>query len=252
MIAPATDVAALYVDRNGLYPSRVLDWFDDRRDARSYQAELPVVAHPPCQRWCRLAGLVEARWGHKRGEDGGLFEHALSAVRRVGGVLEHPAYSDAWAAYGLPRPPTGEGWVPGTLRCEWTCYVEQWRYGHRAKKATWLYYRGFRKPFDLKWGVLCDQDFPSSSSWTGGPGNAPWRGKSRAARGLLRPAHQVSDLGPKGRPSAVVSALGAGTGPDGKQHGSRNLNRFTKKEARCTPPEFLDTLLALARWAVAA
>ncbi len=88
-----SDVAALYVDRNGPYPSRVQHWYDDRRDARTYSAELPVVAHPPCHRWCRLAGLVEARGGHKRGDDGGLFAHALSEVRRVGGVLEHPAYA---------------------------------------------------------------------------------------------------------------------------------------------------------------
>ncbi len=224
--APATDVAALYVDRNGPYPSAVADWFDERTDARTYSAELPVVAHPPCQRWCRLAGLVEARWGHKRGEDGGLFAHALGEVRRVGGVLEHPAYSDAWAAYGLPRPPTGEGWTPGALAYEWTCYVEQWRYGHRAKKATWLYYRGFRKPFDLKFGVLCDRDFPSSSSWAGNKGasnwrdNVAWRGKTRAERGLL--------VDPP------------------------RLQRLAKKEARCTPPEFLDTLLALARWSAEA
>lgn len=209
----AADVAALYVDRNGPYPARVLDWYDDRRDARSYRAELPVVAHPPCQRWCRLAGLVEARWGLKRGDDGGLFEHALETVRRVGGVLEHPAYSDAWPAYGLPRPPTGEGWVPGALRCEWTCYVEQWRYGHRAKKATWLYYRGFRKPFDLKWGVLADRACRAS-----GVGHISWAGNEG------KPHH-------RDRPVAVW---------------------HLKKQSKETPPEFLDVLLALARFAAAA
>jgi hypothetical protein len=153
-----TDVAALFVDRNGEYPKHFAHWYDQRRDARTYDGELPIIGHPPCQRWCRLAGLVEARWGHKRGDDGGLFAFALETVRRVGGVLEHPAYSDAWAAYGLPRPPTGGGWVAGAKPGEWTCYVEQWRYGHRAKKATWLYVVGLSDdaPPALRWGSIAE------------------------------------------------------------------------------------------------
>lgn len=134
-----TTVAALFVKRGGPYwdlPG--VDPWDEERDATDYAGPHPVVAHPPCARWCRLAGLVEARWGHKRGEDGGLFASALAAVRRWGGVLEHPAYSDAWAAFGLSRPQTGGGWVPADWpeHDGWTCYVEQGRYGHPAKKAT--------------------------------------------------------------------------------------------------------------------
>lgn len=33
-----------------------------------------------------------------------------------------------------------------------TCCVEQGHYGHPARKATWLYYRGARKPLALTWG----------------------------------------------------------------------------------------------------
>jgi hypothetical protein len=159
------DVAALFVDPRGSYPSVVEHWWDERRDARTYSLSLPIVAHPPCQRWCRLAGLVEARWGHKRGEDGGCFASALASLRRVGGVIEHPAYSDAWAAHGLPRPPTGAGWVPGARVLEWTCYVEQWRYGHKAKKATWLYYLGLTRPFDLLFDHVPDQSVKAWVSW---------------------------------------------------------------------------------------
>ena len=103
-------IAALYVEHNGVYSGlEGVDCWDEERDARLYPGPHPVVAHPPCSRRCRLAGLVEARWGHRRGEDGGCFAAALASVRRWGGVLEHPAHSDAWAAHDLNPPPTGGG-----------------------------------------------------------------------------------------------------------------------------------------------
>ncbi len=83
-------IAALYVATGGVYYDPALtdvDPWDAQRDARLYAGPHPVVAHPPCSRWCRLAGLVEARWGHKRGEDGGCFAAALASVRTWGGGL---------------------------------------------------------------------------------------------------------------------------------------------------------------------
>jgi hypothetical protein len=56
-----TDVAALFVDSRGEYPRHFATWFDEKRDARSYVGELPVIAHPPCQRWCRLEQANEER-----------------------------------------------------------------------------------------------------------------------------------------------------------------------------------------------
>lgn len=79
-------IAALFVATGGAYfdlPD--VDPWDEVRDARLYVGPHPVVAHPPCSRWCRLAGLVEARWGHRRGDDGGCFASALASVRRWGG-----------------------------------------------------------------------------------------------------------------------------------------------------------------------
>lgn len=160
-------IAALFVDPKGVYSGLPgIEIWDESRDARTYAGPWPVVAHPPCSRWCRLAGLVEARWGHKRGEDDGCFEAALESVRRYGGLLEHPAYSDAWAAYGLNRPPTGGGWVAADFSGGWTCYVEQGLYGHPAKKATWLYACGCDLP-SLKWGVIPDRESTALVSWCG-------------------------------------------------------------------------------------
>lgn len=160
-------VAALFVHTGGVYYGLPdVDPWDRERDARNYAGPWPVVAHPPCERWCRLAGLVEARWGHKRGDDGGCFAAALDSVRRWGGVLEHPAYSDAWPAFGLFAPPTGGGWVNADLCGGWTCYVEQGRYGHVAKKATWLYACRLTLP-SLRWGHVPDRDVSAWVSWCG-------------------------------------------------------------------------------------
>lgn len=146
-------IAALYVQPGGVYFGlpHVEPWGLPERDARDYAGPWPVVAHPPCARWCRLAGLVEARWGHKRGDDGGCFAAALAAVRRWGGVLEHPAYTDAWAAHDLTAPPRSGGWTAADYEGGWACHVEQGRYGHVAKKATWLYSVGCKLP-SLRWG----------------------------------------------------------------------------------------------------
>jgi len=114
----------------------------------------PVVAHPPCARWSRLAGFTEARFGLKRGDDGGCFEAAVESVRRFGGVIEHPAYSKAWDRYGLPEPAWRGGWSAGIDR-GWTCYIEQGRYGLPTKKATWLYAYGVDLP-ELRWGYTPD------------------------------------------------------------------------------------------------
>lgn len=151
-------IAALYVEPRGTYAGLPgVEIWDEARDARKYGGPWPVVAHPPCSRWCRLAGLVEARWGHKRGDDGGCFAAALAAVRKWGGVLEHPAYSDAWAAHGLNSPPGSGGWVAADFAGGWTCHVEQGHYGHKARKPTWLYACQADLPLMI-WGRSADSD----------------------------------------------------------------------------------------------
>lgn len=178
-------VAALFVDPRGQYSGLpYIDLWDEKRDARNYAGPHPVVAHPPCSRWCRLAGLVEARWGHKRGDDGGCFAAALAAVRRWGGVLEHPAYSDAWTAFSLPIP-SREGWQRG-IDGGWTCHVQQGKYGHPAKKATWLYAYGVDFLPSLEWGVESDGQSSALVSWCGNKTKStekrPRVGKAQASK----------------------------------------------------------------------
>lgn len=148
-----TTIAALYVEKDGCYfglPG--VDPWDEARDARLYAGPWPVVAHPPCQRWGALGNASFARWGgdHNRpGNDGGCFAAAVAAVRSFGGVIEHPAQSRAFSAHGLGTP-AGIGWQ----RCldgGWVCEVWQSAYGHRANKATWLYFVGAGRPPEMRW-----------------------------------------------------------------------------------------------------
>lgn len=143
-------IAALFVETGGVYYGLPdVDPWDEERDARLYDGPWPVVAHPPCARWCRLAGFVEARCGYRVGDDGGTFEAALAAVRRFGGVLEHPAHSLAWKRYALPRPARG-GWSSALWDDGLATEVDQHSYGHPAHKSTWLYYVG-ESPPALDW-----------------------------------------------------------------------------------------------------
>jgi len=146
-------IAALYVQKGGIYfdvPD--VDPWDVTRDARLYDGPWPVVAHPPCERWGRYwsGGPNPNERRRDKGDDDGCFRAALRQVRTWGGVLEHPADSHAWRAFGLPPPPP-RGWQRDVTG-GWCCRVEQGHYGHRARKATWLYYVGPVAPPALRWG----------------------------------------------------------------------------------------------------
>lgn len=146
-------IAALFVATGGCYFGLDgVDPWDEKRDARLYAGPWPVVAHPPCERWGRYwSGGPSAKVRRVKGSDDGCFAAALEAVRKYGGVLEHPEASHAWRAFGLNQPPRLGGWISADMHCGWTCCVEQGHYGHRARKATWLYACPY-KPDDLIWG----------------------------------------------------------------------------------------------------
>ena len=145
-------VAALFVDSVGCYVGlSEIDAWPESRDARKYSGPLPVIAHPPCQRWGRFwHGSTRKPHQFRRGEDGGCFAAALTAVRNYGGVLEHPAGSSAWEWFGLRKPRGGKGWIAADSFGGWTCQIDQRHYGHQAPKPTWLYAVGTDRP-DLDW-----------------------------------------------------------------------------------------------------
>jgi hypothetical protein len=146
-------IAALYVAKGGCYfglPD--VDPWDAERDARLYAGPWPVVAHPPCERWGRYwSGGPSAKVRRQKGDDGGCFAAAIVAVCRWGGVLEHPADSHAWRAFGINRPPHSGGWISAGIGDPgWTCRIDQAHFGHRARKGTWLYAVGCELP-SLPW-----------------------------------------------------------------------------------------------------
>jgi len=228
-------IAALYVQRGGsYYGDPTIDPWDEARDARRYAGPWPVVAPPPCSRWCRLAGLVEARWGHKRGDDGGCFAAALASVRRWGGVLEHPARSDAWRAFGLPEPHPLGGWQRDTFG-GWCCYVEQAHYGHRAIKGTWLYAVGTELPA-LRWGRTPDKQSKALVSWCGN--HVSNEDRPRLTK------KQASATPPEFR-AVLVGMARSALAP------RVEVERQSKRERAATPPEFRSLLVGMARSALA-
>ena len=137
---PPFQIAALYVDPKGPYasPSKLCrtsglttEWYDAERDARTYEGDLPVVAHPPCGPWGRLAWRCskQPRWAGP---------HAVEQVRRCGGVLEHPVGSKLFEHMGIPTSP----WTPDRYLDDhggYTIKLPQWHWGHRGEKDTILY-----------------------------------------------------------------------------------------------------------------
>lgn len=225
--AASATVAALFVDPKGVYAGLPdVEVWDEARDARLYDGPWPVVAHPPCARWSRLAGFTEARFGLLRGDDGGCFEAALEAVRRFGGVLEHPAFSKAFDRYGLPEPLWRGGWTYG-LDGGASCYVEQGRYGLPVKKATWLYAYGVEVP-ELRWGYMPDgAGDPANQNEHGGIDG--WRDKFKGRR----------ESWIAGAPNRAVV----------ERDGDRRNRPSHLGLTATTPPEFRDVLLAMARTA---
>jgi hypothetical protein len=162
-------VAALFVLPDGPYSALdCVDLWDQGRDARLYAGPHRVIAHPPCERWGRYwHGGPSARVRRIKGDDDGCFAAALHSVRTFGGILEHPADSAAWDAFGLAKPPRSGGWINADFEGGWTCCVYQGWYGHRAQKATWLYAAHVPLP-TLRWGksprgVRLDEGFHSAA-----------------------------------------------------------------------------------------
>lgn len=126
-------IAALFVRADSIYKQMqgVDAWCADR-DARLFDGGCQVVAHPPCRAWGRLRQFAKPRPDEKQ-----LAIFAVDRVRVLGGVLEHPECSSLWPAAGLPAPGCGRDEFGG-----WTLPVDQYWWGHKARKRTWLYIVG--------------------------------------------------------------------------------------------------------------
>lgn len=190
-------IAALFVRTNGCYfglPG-VEPW-DKKRDARQYRSGNPIVAHPECQRWGKMyfgqpLAISKGAEKKKLGDDGGGFKSALDNVRRCGGVIEHPKGSHAWKHFNLPIPDANGGWTQPDDFGGRSCCVEQGRYGHYARKPTYLYAVGIDF-IELDWGV-----------------SEPKYDPAYVARVGLKKAKRLGEVGAKG--GGKDSAIRIGT-----------------------------------------
>ena len=125
-------VAILFARADSIYKTMPgCDVWDIERDARQWPGGSPVIAHPPCRAWGRLAHMA-----NPRPEEKDLARFAVAAIRKWGGVLEHPKASKLWPDQGLPQPGRRDAFGGFTLPI-----FQQW-FGHRAEKATYLYIVG--------------------------------------------------------------------------------------------------------------
>lgn len=121
-----------------------VDIFDRKRDARTFERGMPVIAHPPCRAW-------SVRCKHQAKPEPGEKELGIwcaDQLRRWGGILEQPAHSELFAAAGLP--------IPGkqSSRLFWAVEVWQGWWGTPTIKRTWLAFCGIDRsqvnfPFKL-------------------------------------------------------------------------------------------------------
>lgn len=162
-----TKINALFVETGGVYFNHPnIEAWDIVRNAFNCRNGAPAICHPPCKRWGRYwSGGPSSKVKRLLGDDGNCFAYSLWYVRTFGGIIEHPEASHAYRYYGLSRPPRSGGWVKADDFGGLTCCVEQGNYGHKARKATWIYINKVN-PVELIWEksrnkILVDEGFHS-------------------------------------------------------------------------------------------
>lgn len=174
-------VAALYVQAKTIYRTiDGVDVWDAARDARQWPGGCPVVAHPPCRLWGRLAGWSNADPSEKQ-----LALLAVEQVRANGGVLEHPITSTLWAAIGAGPMVDDHGGFLFVAPQRW--------WGHRAEKVTGFYIVGVRGrdlppvPFSMTPPTHVATRNASEKKRRAGHGLAPTLALSSSARAKTPP-----------------------------------------------------------------
>ncbi len=160
-------VDALYIDPRGPYPALLgpEHCWDEKRDARLYAGQGPIVAHPPCGPW----GWMRRNFKGDRVIESLKGRAAVGAVQWYGGVLEQPESSKLWDDQGLPYPDDGfgpdehGGFSIAALQDDW---------GHKCRKHTWLYIVSKQTPVALMCAVTAERDARAGTGkvthWIGG------------------------------------------------------------------------------------
>lgn len=155
-------IPVLFARKDSIYKSLGCDVWDIERDARKWEGGNPCIAHPPCRAWAKLKGFARPLEGEKE-----LAILSVKFIREFGGILEHPSGSSLWKYIPLPLPGSNDEWG-GYSIC-----VDQFQFGHKARKKTLLYIVGVPKselpPIPIRMDAVTHYvGFPKS-----------WKGKSR-------------------------------------------------------------------------
>lgn len=141
-------ISALFVRVDSIYKDLGIDSWDIERDARNWCGGNPIIAHPPCRAWGRFRKFAKPRPDEKE-----LAIAAIGHIRKWGGVLEHPGSSSLWKHLDLPLPGSAPDRFGG-----WSLSVDQFWFGHKARKRTWLYIVGVAPanipPYPLKMDAI--------------------------------------------------------------------------------------------------
>lgn len=122
-------IAALFVQEDGCYANHpLIDAWPEARDARLYNGNLPVIAHPPCT---HLAVSGARHFARKR--ESGEQQEAIDFFMRLANApiekiaIENPVciMSSIW------RKPDQ--------------IIQPWQFGHGETKATCLWLKGLPK-----------------------------------------------------------------------------------------------------------
>lgn len=127
-------ISILFTRKDSVYKTLCDDVWDIERDARNWPGGNSIVAHPPCRMWGQLRKFAKPLPDEKN-----LAIQSIKWIREFGGVLEHPKSSLLWEEMLLPYPGEIDEWG-GYSIC-----VDQFWWGHRAKKSTLLYIVGCDK-----------------------------------------------------------------------------------------------------------
>lgn len=102
-----------------------LDLWDAKRDAYNFTGRNTVITHAPCAQWSRMKWFAKE---DARSKDLAYF--CFSAVKRNGGIFEHPAGSSFFRSVNA--------------NFKNIISVNQSWWGFPAQKRTYLYFEGFK------------------------------------------------------------------------------------------------------------
>lgn len=123
-------ITVLFCQSDSIYKKLGCDIWDERRDALNWTGTEAAIYHPPCRLWSRLRAFSTADPIEKY-----LAMWSVRKVRSYGGILEHPKASLLFKQVGLPLPGQSDEFG-------FTIELDQYHFGHKAQKSTWLYICG--------------------------------------------------------------------------------------------------------------